>query len=198
MSKCGPHFPWKLTRMDLGRKSRAVILLSLSHLLWDKVSLKPVFPPLEEELTAGCFGQAGWIYRKARDFSFPQSSWKGSLTKCTVRFHVGTKMAGLWYLTEFFQAGSFTLSPATFLDGAQESPPWRTPQLSFCFALPLTEIQLPPWYFYQVPAPSTLVWGPSGQRLLTLPWQRKKVNTDTTFCMFAWLTGSRFHLTSVD
>lgn len=44
-------------------------------------------------------------------------------------------MAGLWYLTEFFQAGSFTLSPATFLDGAQESPPWRTPPTFFLFCL---------------------------------------------------------------
>lgn len=68
--------------------------------------------------------------------------------------HMGTKMAwlckagekqqGLWSLIEFLQAGSFALPPATFLQGSQESPPWGAHQLSFCFALPLTEIHLPP------------------------------------------------------
>lgn len=46
-------------------------LLALNHLS-GKMSLKR-FPPLEEKLTASCFGQAVWT----RHFSFSQNSWEG-------------------------------------------------------------------------------------------------------------------------
>lgn len=90
--------------------------------------LLSLFSPLEEELTAGLFGQACMlVLQKGQGLLFPSGYLGDQLNKLNGMTSRGNQKDLALCLFGFIQAGSYALSPAPFLEVAQESPLLRLP-----------------------------------------------------------------------